>query len=777
MRLRILAATGLLAFVLALRAVAQTPIDAASAVDPCIEEFSGCGKACLLHKRFAAGLPPSDAYDGVIEREPLGATDVLHNNLDIEIFPSTERITGSNTMTVRSLADGLAEFTIRLRSNYTITAAMLNDVTPVPPASITATGSYGRRVPLDRVYNQDETFTLRIEYTGIAVSRGFGSIEFGTTSAGNPIVATLSEPYFAATWWPCKDGDFAEPGDNADKATLEFAITAPANLKSVANGVLLGFDDLSGSRRRYRYASNYPISTYLVAFSSTVYNSWTDVYAHPGGSMPLEYHVYPNSDTANNRAVWNLTPAMLDAFAPVYGYYPFINEKYTTYQFPFSGGMEHQTATGMGVFNESVTAHELAHQWWGDNVTCRTWHDIWLNEGFASYGEAIWLERKPGSSGIPALHAAMAARRPSDVSGSVWCPDVTSMNRIFSSNWTYRKGGWVLHMLRKVVGDDTFFQILSVYRATFEGSAATTDDFIAVASAVAGRDLGWFFSKWVYGIGAPAYDYGWQPAVINGQAYLRLYVRQRQDTDYGMFTMPIDVRVDTADSSETHTVWNDALTEHFVIPVSAAPTGATLDEFNWILATGKSIVAYVNGPPKIVQTVPAPGAAIAADAAPDSVAITFSENATTNAAHYVVTGPSGVVPATFAYSAANLTTTLSFHDPLEPGEYTLTVSEQVRSAVANIQLDGELADTASPASLPSGNGQPGGAATISFRVRPPCPLDLNGDDAVGLSDLAVVLGHFGLSGMTAAQGDFNADENVDLSDLAILLASFGTDCP
>ncbi|MFN0135658.1 MAG: M1 family aminopeptidase [Phycisphaerae bacterium] len=741
-------------------------------------DYVGCGKACALRERFLAGLPIYDpAGDDIASREAFGETDVLHYQLEFEIFPATERITGTNRILVRSLTNGLTQFTIRLRSNYTITSAAINDITPINPANIAAVGSYGRQIPLDRAYNAGEEFTISIAYDGIAVARGFGSINFDTTS-GNPMIASLSQPYFAATWWPAKDGDFAEAGDNSDKATMEMSIIVPNSLRAVSNGLLQGIDALPSSRARYRWATNIPTASYLFCFAASIYNTWTVNYNHPGGTMPVEFNLFPASDTPANRAAWERCIAMLEAFRPVYGEYPFIAEKYGMYQFLFGGGMEHQTNTGQGTFVESVTAHELAHQWWGDNVTCRYWNDIWLNEGWATYGEAIWQERAPGSSGLPALHAAMASRKPSNtvLAETVYVDDPADFPRIFDGNLSYRKGGWVLHMLRKILGDATFFETLAVWRATYEGSGGSTDDFIAVAETVSERELNWFFDRWIYGIGWPTYSYGSNSVVINGQRYLRLYVTQTQAGSIGAITMPIDIRVDDANGSTTYTIWNDATTEHYVIPIPLAPTAVVLDEFNWILNGGRNPVAYVAGPPKVVQVSPAPGSVFGATSGPTQVSATFSANVTTNSASMTLRRDGIVVtPASQGYNNVTFTRTLTFAAPLSPGSYELTVADTVTGG--GIRLDGEVADALASSSLPSGDGQPLGNAVVRFTVSPPCPFDLNGDGQIGLTDLSVVLSNFGIaSGATASQGDFNGDGAVDLTDLSSLLAVFGANC-
>ncbi len=742
-----------------------------------LDHAGNCGKANALRMRYLAGLPIVDD-PSADTREADDATDVLHNNLDIEINTTATTITGSNTMTVESRIDGLTEFTFRLRSNFTVTQALLNGTTSLTVSNLSTTS---RKVTLDRAYNTGEVFTLKISYNGVPASRGFGSIEFTRQHGTGPnIVYTLSEPYFAYTWWPCKDGDYGMPGNNRDKATLELAVTAPSTMRTVSNGVLVGIDSLSGGRSRYRWLSDYPIATYLVCFSSTQYNTWTQTFSYGGETMPVEFNIYPSDDTAGNRAGWQACVSMLGTFSDLYGLYPFFDEKYGIYQCEFGGGMEHQTNTAQGGFSEDLTSHELGHQWWGDNVTCATWNDIWLNEGSATYSEALWLEFKNGFDNRTALYSAMNARRPSSVGDSVYVYDAGDVNRIFDYTYSYLKAGWVLHQLRKVLGDENYFDMLWAYRLQFGGSGATTDDFAAVASTFhSSGDLSWFFDEWVYGIGAPAYQTGWQTVNINGQNYLRLYVNQTQSASYGLYTMPIDIRVNYSGGNQTYTVFNDADPEWFVIPIPAAATSIVVDENSWILTTAKTNTTYVNGPPKVVQASPAPGAVYAAGSGPAQVSITFSENVTAGASDFSVVGASaGNVPFTYSYSAGNFTATLTFSAALAGDTYTVTVDDNVKSSVASIALDGEIADPSSPASLPSGEGLAGGNAAWTFTVEgATCYGDLTGDGLIDLTDLSVLLTNFGVAnGATYEDGDMDGDGDVDLLDLSELLIVFGTSC-
>lgn len=562
----------------------------------------GCGKAEAYKARFLAEqLGP--VQGGVAEA--MGETDVLHYELSLEISnlntgANTCTITGQNRMTIQSKSPSLTNFTFRLRNQYTITSALLNDATDVT-GMVTTISTTTRSVALDPAFTMDEVFTLTIAYTGASVSAGFGSIQV-TTHSGTPVVATLSEPYYAYTWWPAKDGDFGVPGDNSDKATLDLTITTPNNFVVAANGLLQGEPTpLSGGRVQYAWSSNYPIATYLVSFAATNYNTWTKNYVHPGGTMTVEFFIYPENDVLPNgpanRAGWEKVTDMMATFRPLFGEYPFINEKYGLYNFPFSGGMEHQTMTGQSGFGESLTAHELTHQWWGDAVTCKTWQDIWLNEGFATYGEVLWLEYKTGVQDTAAYQSAILARKPSDVNGSVYVPASTlDVGRIFSTNFSYRKGAWVLHQLRHVVGETTFFQILADYRAAYEGSAATTDEFAAVASATYGQDLTWFFDEWVYQVGAPAYRFGWDSINVDGLEYLHLKIEQTQSSPYpNVFTMPADVVATIGGSPQTLTVWNDARSQRFVLPVSAVPSSVQFDPRQWILRTTLTLITLVAG--------------------------------------------------------------------------------------------------------------------------------------------------------------------------------------
>lgn len=738
---------------------------------------AGCGKAERLRQLFLAGLTPDGGgANPFATREALGDTDVIKNTVDIEVAPPASSISGSNTILVQSLVNGLTTFTFNLRSQYTVSSVLVNGAAVGAPVSV---GTYARRITLPRAYNAGEQFEVKINYSGNAVNVGLGSIFTGTYS-GNPAVFTLSEPYYAGTWFPVKDGEWGTPGDNADKAVWEIKITHPATLTTVSNGTLQGIDTLSGNRKRTRWKTDYPMSTYLAAFGTTVYNTWTQTwnYTPAGGSpisMPVQFFIFPASDNTSNRQGWDRSVQMLSTLSDWYGVYPFANEKYGIYNFSFGGGMEHQTATGQSGFGESLTAHELGHQWWGDWVTCRYWNDIWLNEGFATYTEALWLEKKPGSTGLAALKSAMSARKPSTVGDSVYCYATNDVNRIFDTDMSYSKGAWVVHMLRYLTGDTVFFnQVLPTYRQSFGGSGATTDNLEQVASAVSGQNLSKFFDDFVYGIGAPAYASSWQNLVVNGQRYLRLRVRQTQSGTYPVFAMPVEVQITTTGGTIRPRVLVDATTDYAVIPVPGTVSAVTLDPDDWILNTGKTSETYVAGPPVLLTTAPAPGSMIAAATSPSAVTLTFSDPMTVSAGNFTVTRAGTPVPFTFSYNAGTQTVTLNFGSALPAGEYTVALVGTLTNG-AGVALDGEIASPTAATSLPSGNGQAGGLGSVRFSVAaPPCPADLTGDGFVDDSDFvqfAAAYDQFTVPPADAA-ADLNGDGFVDDGDFVVFAGAY-----
>lgn len=782
----------------------------------------GCGKACILRAVYeaqkAAGMDMSASGPGSLipgrlnpgRRGDRGAatdpTDVLNYDLSLEVAPPSLALTGRNDITLRATQNNVTSFTFVLRWNYTVTSCTVTDaqgtytVSPTVPA--TGGTSYARTFTFLRPLNTNDTATVSINYSGnIATGIGFspGSVVVTTqrgVAGAPPVLCTLSQPYYAATWWPAKDGDVRLPGDNSDKATFSISITCPSALSAVSNGLLQSTETLTGSRRKFTYRTNYQMAPYLAFISVSQYNQWQTTYSYPSGqsypggptypagSMPLQFAIYPSADNPTNRGLWERSADILEAFRPIFGLYPFINEKYGKYQFEFSGGMEHQTMSGQGgsggtPFAEWLSAHELAHQWFGDDVTCKTWNDIWLNEGFATLSQALWEERKPESTGAPAYRAAMNNLRPSNPAGSVYVTNTTSVGAIFNYATTYAKSAWVLHMLRGILGDAAFFGAIQTYRAQFSGGAPTTSDFINSIQTTTGRDLSWFFTPWVFGQGAPAYTYSWQNATIDGNPYLRLRIDQSNTSSLPtVFANPIPVRVTTATLGTVNlTAYNDAASDYFLFPLPAGVSagGVELDPDNWVLEYGKTAATYVQGPPKLVSASPAPSATL--PAAPGTLRLSFSDNVTITPADIAVTRGGTPVPFTLSYSPTNWVATLTFTSTLQPGTYSVAVSDNITSVFGGgIRLDGEITATpvspATPPTLPSGNGQPGGIAAFTFTIQP-CAADFNNSGSATVQDIFDYLNAYFAGSLTA---DTNNSGDLSVQDLFDFLSLYFQGC-
>jgi len=660
-----------------------------------------CARARIAAELDAAAQDSARALAADLLQE---TTDVLHYHLELEVVPTEGRVAGTNRISAVSQVDGLATFRLRLHQQLDI-----GDVTvDGQPATAVRLDSATVEIVLPRAVRAGERFEVRVPYAGYPPHDG-SAVMFRSRS-GRPEAATLSQPWYAYLWWPVKD-------DSRDKATVEVELIVPAGLQGVSNGRLVDVDTLGAGRRVYHWRTDYATAPYLVFFAVTEFNTFVDSFSWNDATMPLEFFIYPELDTSANRARWLQTRDMLAAFSARFGAYPFFAEKYGIYQFPYNGGMEHQTCSGQGGFWESLTAHELAHQWWGDLVTCASWSDIWLNEGFATYAEALWEEAKAGpDDGAAALAAAMAARRPANPRGSVYIPEPTSVSRIFSHDLSYLKGAWVLHMLRGVLGDEAFFSALTAYRQRFAFGAASTEDFRTVAESVAGSSLEWFFAQWVYGYGVPSFSVGSQEVVVGGQRYLELAVGQEQGAGLPPFRVPLRLALGMPGQSASAEVWNWAYRQHYLIPVDGPVDYVELDPGGWVLDSGRRTVPFVPGPPKLVGLACEGGGEPAAGS-PATFLVTFHEPVAARAEDFSLVGElSGAVPLRLTTEAAGNVVRLTTASPLQRDAYTLTVADSITDHASGQPLDGELGAGAQ-AILPSGDGLPGGAAIYRFAAR------------------------------------------------------------
>jgi aminopeptidase N len=520
--------------------------------------------------------------------------DVTFYDLEMELIPLTQTLTGTTTVVAEVLTGPLAAMDLNLRDNMGVSA--------VTSGGVAATFYHNNNiltVTLDRTYQTGETVTLAIDYSGNPSSNYFGWDNFDSQA----MIWTLSEPYGARYWWPCKDL-------NTDKAdSVDLRVTVPDELIVASNGLLFAETVPAPGKKMFHWKERYPIVPYLVSLAIHPYNIFSHTYTGLDGvtTMPVDHYVTPSYqwEAQNGYAV---TVSQLEAFAEAFGEYPFINEKYGHAHFPWGGGMEHQTLSSMSIsyYAETFIAHELGHQWFGDMVTCADFHHIWLNEGFATWCEAYWRE---ANEGLAAYREEMNnAAYFGD--GTIYVEDPSDFSTIFNYYLSYQKASWVPHMLRGALGDDDFFTALRQYLEDYRYDSATTEQFRDVFEAVSGRDLDQFFQQWIYGEGHPQYLVGYTTESEAGGTRVMIRIEQTQSWD--VFEMPLQIRVETMIGNSLYTVENDQRVQLYSFLVTTGQVDdVTLDPNDWVLCQvqygGTSDVPEAGaGEPRLLANVPNP---------------------------------------------------------------------------------------------------------------------------------------------------------------------------
>ena len=452
--------------------------------------------------------------------------DIKFYELNLDIDFNSSRLRGSVTVNgvigniypdfiELDLYDNMTVDSI-LQNNIPILYLHENDMLKIPISDITL--------------NDENLFSLTIFYQGTPDHCGAGGFKFDEhQNIGH--VWTLSEAYCARSWWPCKD----DPSDKADSVNIIISVPIePAYI--VASNGLLSSTTINNNKKTYFWKERYPITTYLVSLAIYPYTKWVDQYVSPISSdtMLIEHYVFPDRYEASYPN-YSLTKDMLSFFSELFGEYPFISEKYGHADFTWGGGMEHQTLSSMGSFSQNLMVHELGHSWWGNLITCKTFNDIWLNEGFARYCQALWAEHMYGREAYFDFmnnHAYYGA-------GTIYVENPSSNSQIFSAGLSYNKASWVLHMLRHKVGETMFFDILKSYASndSLSYNAASTSDFQKVCEDISGLDFEQFFQQWIYGEKYPKYELSWWH---EGNGIYNVKIDQVQS--YNFFSMPIDLK-------------------------------------------------------------------------------------------------------------------------------------------------------------------------------------------------------------------------------------------
>jgi aminopeptidase N len=495
--------------------------------------------------------------------------DVKFYDLNLQILVEDERIAGTVSIVFTALVDNLLRIDLDLRDGLTVDSTSSQNGNLLDHTHSNDLLSIILNTSLD----SGEDGEVIIYYSGQPSSTGLGSFEFNHY-AGFPMIWTLSEPYGARDWWPCKD----TPLDKAD--SVDITIRVPHPLVVASNGLLDRVDtDFTGNTRwdTYVWQERYPIATYLVSMAIYPYAVYHDWYVNSEqDSMRLDFYVFPDHLQAVDMN-FSQTNDMISGFAGIFGEYPFIDEKYGHAEFLWGGGMEHQTLSSMGGYSEGLIAHELAHQWWGDMVTCANFHHIWLNEGFATYGDALWREIRDGD--IESLRQFMNGRKYFGP-GTVYVSDTASVSAIFHKGLSYNKSAWILHMLRGIVGDSLFFSGIKTYGDHFRYSSAVTEDFRDAMEGIVGIELDNFFNQWIYGSHYPVYSLYYE----QNDSAVEIIINQASDGNT-TFEMPIELELVFDDTTIFHTVQHSGNLQYYTVarPAGKPVREIILDPNEWIL--------------------------------------------------------------------------------------------------------------------------------------------------------------------------------------------------
>jgi aminopeptidase N len=503
--------------------------------------------------------------------------DITYQKLEFTVDPANYFISGIVTSTFTALSD-LSTITFDLTNQLTVATVTQNSVS-VP---FTQNANNELVITLPAVLNSGASTTVEIRYSGVPAS---GEQAFNVTTHDTaPILYTLSEPYGARDWWPCKQ----DLNDKID--AIDVYITAPSQYISVSNGIEPETPVINGSSKTTHFHHGYPIPAYLVAIAVTNYS----VYNQTGGTAPNQYpiinYIYPET-LALVQTQLDQTPLILNLYESLFEIYPYHTEKYGHAQFEWGGGMEHTTVSFMVSFDRGLIAHEMAHQWFGDKITCGAWNDIWLNEGFATYLSALVIENFDGQNAFISEKSKMISNITSRTNGAVYVTDaeLSDINRIFSSRLTYNKGAMVLNMLRFKLGDALFFQGIKNYLKDLNLTYkyAKTPDLQSHLEAVYGSSLTEFFNDWVYNQGYPSYTITAQN-LGSGQA--KFSVNQTQsDASVSFFEMPVPIRVFGAGGQQLDLVLNNTVNgESFTENIPFAITNITLDPEKNIISRNNS---------------------------------------------------------------------------------------------------------------------------------------------------------------------------------------------
>jgi len=508
--------------------------------------------------------------------------NIIYQRAFWEIDPAVVYIKGAITIHFKPVIDGVTSISFDLSDSLTVDSVFyLNQ-------KIT----FQRLIPnqIEIVFDATLPFgitdSVTVFYQGIPqYGNGHGSFEQGFHD-DYPIVWTFSQPYGSGDWWPCKN-------DLSDKIdSLDIFVKTPLPNRVASVGILV--DSIpDGNFTTYHWKHRYPVAACLVGIAVTNYVSFSDFVEIDGKQLEVLNYVYPEElATVQNQAA-GVLPVM-QLFSELFTPYPFLNEKYGHAMFGHGGGEQVQTMSFMGGFTHDLMAHELAHSWFCNDITTASWHEIWLNEGFATYCNGLSFEHLFEGYYWPIWKNNTLNAIISEPGGSVYVDDTTLVSRVYNPRLTYHKGAYLVHMLRWVLGDTDFFQGIKDYLndPDLAYGFATTQNLKDHLEATSGKDLTGFFEDWLYGEGFPTYSL---VCKTREDEKLSVIINQTQShPSVDFFEMPVPVRF-YGSENDTTIVFNSQFSgQEFLVELGFVPDSLAIDPELWLVSGENSYTLGMN---------------------------------------------------------------------------------------------------------------------------------------------------------------------------------------
>lgn len=521
--------------------------------------------------------------------------DITYHRFNYSIDPSVLFLRGSVTTYFKVLTDGFQRISFELNNSLSVDSVIFREQS----VAFQHTSDKQLSIPLEGVLHPGHLDSVRVYYHGVPYpGDGFGSF-MQSWHSGEPIIWTLSEPYGSSDWWPCKNS----LDDKID--SIDLIITTPARYRVAGNGVLVE-ESAAGADKIYHWKHRYPIAPYLIAFAVTNYESYSDWCVTATDSVEVLNYVYPENIENARKGTADMIKVM-QYYCEQFGPYPFRQEKYGHAQFNMGGGMEHQTMSFMGGFGFELCSHELAHSWFGNKVTCGSWSEVWLNEGFATYCAGLAYERFSPDLYWPVWKNNNISFITQAPDGTVYVADTTSVQRIFNARLSYSKAAFLLHMLRWMMGDDLFFSALNNYLndPLLAYGFATTAHLIRHLEETSQLDLSGFFDDWYTGQGYPSYTILCYP--MTGTP-IQLIIHQKQShPSVGFFEMPLPLLFKNAIRDTLMVLEHSYSGEVFIADPGFEVDSVIFDPDQWIVSKGNSVIWNPpEDPQSTLLTVPNP---------------------------------------------------------------------------------------------------------------------------------------------------------------------------